>query len=61
MILYPVVRIQETGLMFKQTFLPFPYDFDAREGDFPPYRNIWYRNHGIRGRAGVEAGCVANN
>jgi hypothetical protein len=37
-----------------QTFLPYPYDFDARQGDAPPYRNIWYRNQGIRGRAGVK-------
>jgi hypothetical protein len=39
----------------QQTFLPYPYDFDAREGDAPPYRNTWYRNQGIRGRAGLKA------
>jgi starch-binding outer membrane protein, SusD/RagB family len=37
-----------------QTFLPWPYDFDARLGDAPPYRNPWYRNQGIRGRAGLK-------
>lgn len=27
-----------------------PYDFDARQGDYPNYRMGWYRNVGIRGR-----------
>jgi hypothetical protein len=31
-----------------------PYDFDARQGDFPYFRGPWYRNAGIRGRAYVE-------
>jgi hypothetical protein len=39
----------------QQTFLPYPYDFDAREGDAPAYRNTWYRNIGIRGRANLRA------
>lgn len=39
---------------FQQTFLPYPYDFDARVGDAPPYRNNWYRNQGIRGRANLK-------
>jgi hypothetical protein len=38
-----------------QTFLPPPYDFDARLGDAPPYRSIWYRNQGIRGRANLNS------
>jgi hypothetical protein len=38
---------------FMQTFLPHPYDFDARNGETPRYRNNWYRNQGIRGRAGL--------
>jgi len=38
----------------EQTFLPFPYDFDARFGDFPRYRGDWHRNEGVRGRAYVE-------
>lgn len=37
-----------------QTFLPHPYDFDARNGETPRYRNNWYRNSGIRGRAGLK-------
>jgi hypothetical protein len=37
-----------------QTFLPHPYDFDARNGETPRYRNVWYRNAGIRGRAGLK-------
>lgn len=38
----------------QQTFLPWPYDFDAREGDGPAFRANWYRNMGIRGRAGLK-------
>jgi starch-binding outer membrane protein, SusD/RagB family len=38
----------------QQTFLPFPYDFDARLGDAPPFRAPWYRGQGIRGRAAVK-------
>ncbi len=34
-----------------QTKLPFPYDFDARIGDFPNFRAPWHRNVGLRGRA----------
>jgi len=41
-----------TGI--QQTFLPYPYDFDARVGDAPPYRNTWYRGFGIRGRANLK-------
>jgi hypothetical protein len=37
----------------QQTFLPWPYDFDAREGDGPAFRSTWYRGIGIRGRAGL--------
>jgi starch-binding outer membrane protein, SusD/RagB family len=37
-----------------QTLLPPPYDFDGRVGDAPPFRNPWYRNQGIRGRAGLK-------
>ena len=35
----------------EQTFQPYPYDFDARKGDFPPIIGNWFRNAGIRGRA----------
>jgi len=31
--------------------LPFPYDFDARNGNNPRYRATWHRNDGLRGRA----------
>lgn len=37
-----------------QTKLPDPYNFDARNGETPRYRNPWYRNSGIRGRAGLK-------
>ena len=39
---------------YHQTFLPPPYDFDARGGQAPAYRNTWYRNIGIRGRANLK-------
>ncbi|MCM4157235.1 RagB/SusD family nutrient uptake outer membrane protein [Gramella sp. AN32] len=35
-----------------------PYDFDARQGDFPYYRGDWYRGTGVRGRAYLEAAEV---
>lgn len=39
----------------EQTFLAFPYDFDARMGDFPNFRAPWHRGGGIRGRAYLKA------
>ncbi|WP_281225993.1 RagB/SusD family nutrient uptake outer membrane protein [Flavobacterium aquiphilum] len=46
----------------KQTFLPFPYDFDARQGDFPTFRSIWHRGGGIRGRAYLAGvGAIGND
>ncbi|MGE5520331.1 MAG: RagB/SusD family nutrient uptake outer membrane protein [Candidatus Dadabacteria bacterium] len=44
----------------QQTFLPWPYDFDAREGDMPPYRSTWYRNLGIRARANLPNVMLAS-
>ncbi len=38
----------------ERTNLPFPYNFDARRGDFPRYRATWHRNAGVRGRAYVR-------
>jgi starch-binding outer membrane protein, SusD/RagB family len=37
----------------QQTFQPFPYNFDARMGDYPSYRAPWHRNAGLRGRANL--------
>src|SRR3546814_21074185 len=36
-----------------QTHLPFPYDFDSRNGNNPHYRATLHRHAGIRGRAYV--------
>lgn len=33
---------------------PAPYNFDARNGDYPRYRADWYRNAGIRGCAYLQ-------
>jgi hypothetical protein len=35
----------------QQTFDVYPYNFDARMGDYPSYRAPWHRNVGLRGRA----------
>ncbi|RVT80076.1 RagB/SusD family nutrient uptake outer membrane protein [Flavobacterium sufflavum] len=46
----------------QQTFLPFPYDFDARMGETPYYRAPWHRNGGVRGRANLLAvGAIGDN
>ena len=37
-----------------QTFLPPPYDFDARNGDNPQFRAIWRDMAGLRGRASLQ-------
>ena len=42
----------------QQTFEPFPYDFDARMGDYPNYRANWHRGAGVRGRAYLKAAGV---
>ncbi|MFI5129393.1 MAG: RagB/SusD family nutrient uptake outer membrane protein [Chitinophagales bacterium] len=39
---------------WQKTSLSPPYDFDARNGDSPPFRSSWYRNFGIRGRANLK-------
>lgn len=39
----------------------FPYDFDARMGDYPYYRGNWHRGAGIRGRASVERAPVVGD
>lgn len=38
-----------------QTFLPPPYDFDARWGDNPQFRAIWREMIGLRGRASLTS------
>jgi starch-binding outer membrane protein, SusD/RagB family len=38
----------------QQTFLPPPYDFDARFGDNPQFRAIWRDMAGLRGRASLR-------
>jgi hypothetical protein len=35
----------------QQTFDSYPYNFDARFGDYPNYRSPWHRHAGVRGRA----------
>lgn len=39
----------------QQTFDVYPYNFDARMGDYPSYRAPWHRNVGVRGRAHVTS------
>lgn len=46
----------------QQTFLAFPYNFDARMGDYPSFRSDWHRNDGIRSRAYVKnVGAVGDD
>ncbi|MFC4400062.1 RagB/SusD family protein [Mariniflexile soesokkakense] len=45
----------------EQTKLPFPYNFDARQGDFPYFRGDWHRNGGVRGRAYVQRAEVVGD
>lgn len=39
----------------------FPYDFDARQGEFPYYRANWYRGGGIRSRAYLPRAAVVGD
>lgn len=39
----------------QQTFDAYPFNFDARYGDYPSFRAPWHRNTGIRGRANLPA------
>ncbi|WP_008584735.1 RagB/SusD family nutrient uptake outer membrane protein [Niabella soli] len=39
----------------QQTFLPAPYDFDARSGDNPQFRAIYRDMAGLRGRASLPS------
>jgi len=50
----PGATSQRDVSRYMQTFLPWPYDFDARVADAPAFRNTWYRNTGIRGRANLK-------
>ena len=46
----------------QQTLEGFPYDFDARNGEFPYYRGNWHRGGGIRGRANLGvAGAIGDD
>lgn len=40
------------------TFLPFPYDFEARQGEVPNFRDPWYTSSGVRTRAYVRANAI---
>lgn len=43
------------------TFDVPPYDFNARNGDVPLFREPWYRNNGIRGRAALQPVAIAGD
>ena len=47
-----VTNIQQTRDEITLEYEVAPYYFDARMGDFPQYRNGWYRNVGLRTRVG---------
>ena len=35
-----------------------PYDFDARNGEYPRYRSSWYRNYGLNSRVAVPVEII---
>lgn len=45
----------------QRTNKAFPYDFNARQGEFPYYRDNWYRGGGVRGRGGVKRAAVVGD
>jgi hypothetical protein len=45
----------------QQTFLPAPYNFDARSGDNPQFRAIWRDMAGLRGRAYLRSKAVTGD
>jgi hypothetical protein len=38
----------------QQTFDAYPFNFDARYGDYPSFRSPWYKNTGVRNRANLK-------
>ncbi len=40
---------------------PYPYNFDARNGETPRYRGDWHRNAGIRGCARVNPAAIVGD
>jgi hypothetical protein len=52
---YDVDPRPEDVTNIQQTLEGFPYDFDARNGEYPYYRGNWHRGGGVRGRAGLTA------
>ncbi len=42
-------------------FEPAPYNFDARNGEFPRFRGPWHRQNGIRGRARLRANPASDS
>jgi hypothetical protein len=40
---------------------PYPYNFDARNGETPRFRGDWHRNAGIRGCARVNPVAIVGD
>lgn len=40
------------------TFLPFPYDFNARQGTIPYFRDPWHLGVGVRGRGYLRPSTI---
>lgn len=55
-----VTNIQQTrfGNYLTGPYETAPYYFDARVGDYPQFRNTWYRNIGVRSRASNRSVAV---
>ncbi|PWG79001.1 RagB/SusD family protein [Pararcticibacter amylolyticus] len=57
----PGVANRDVTNMMNSLDYPEPYNFDARNGDFPRFRSDWYRHTGIRNRAGVAQSAIAKS
>jgi hypothetical protein len=51
----PGVSGRDVTNIMNTLYEPFPYNFDARNGEVPRFRADWHRNAGIRGNARVVA------
>lgn len=59
---YDVTPRPEDVTNIQQTLEAFPYDFDARNGEYPYYRGNWHRGGGVRGRAYLtSAGAIGDD
>lgn len=54
----PGVSGRDVTTIMNTLDLPAPYNFDARNGDYPRFRAPWYKHTGIRNRAGTANSVI---